>query len=65
MDAVVESEIKGRNPKVSTRFSLYVENERTDAGPRWLNLSHETKLSGANGDVWRKDMFGLPVLAGH
>ena len=40
MDAGMKSEMKGRNPRVSTGISLDVENERADAGPRWLNLSH-------------------------
>ena len=65
MDAVMESEMKGRNPRVSTRFSLYVENGRADAGPRWLKLYRETEFSGANGDVRGTNMFGLPVLSGH
>ena len=31
MDAVAESKRKERNPRVSTRFSLGLENERVDA----------------------------------
>ena len=32
MDAVAESERKERNPRVSTRFSQGVDNDRADAG---------------------------------
>ena len=32
MDDFAESERKQRSPRVSTRFSLGVENERADAG---------------------------------
>ena len=38
----------GGIPRVSTRFSLSVENEQADAG--LPNPSRETKFSGANGD---------------
>ena len=34
---------------MSTRFSPSMENEQADAGRDGLNLSRETKFSGANG----------------
>ena len=58
MDAVVESGRNERNPRVSTRFSLGVENERAGARMVRSNLSHETKFSGANGD---KESIIFPV----
>ena len=54
MDAATEIR---RNPRVSTRFSLSVENEQVDAG-REPNSSRETKFSGAKGD---REMFIFPV----
>ena len=43
MDAVVESRRKERSPRVSTRSSLSVDDEWTDATRK------KTKLSGTNG----------------
>ena len=54
IDAVIvyiaESGRKERSPRVSTRFSLVVDNDRADTGQGRPKASRETKFSGANGD---------------
>ena len=59
MDAVAES---GGIPRVSTRFSLSMENEQADAGQDDRTLSRETNLSGANGG---REIFIFPRSADH
>ena len=59
MDAAVES---GRNPRISTRYSLSVENTQADAGRDGPHLSRETKFSGAN---WDRKMFIFFCSADH
>ena len=48
----------GGIPRVSTRFSLSVEDEHADADAGRPSLSRETNFSGANGD---RKIFIFPV----
>ena len=47
-------------PRVSTRFSLSVENEKTGRGTGRPNPSREAKFSGRNGD---SEIFSFAVCA--
>ena len=58
---VAKSGREESGPRVSTRFSVVVENKRADMGQDGRpNLSRETKLSGANGE--REKLLSSPCL---